>query len=680
MSEIRKKYIEFLVVLSIFVTMGFTFQIPPKDNDDQKKLEKVKEINQEAQKLNDEANSLYSEIAEYDDSDPKNTEIIEKLKNKALKFQLEALELQKEANFIEYNVLNNNLAELKSKYSINNDIPIELKIQEEQAGELFYKAEKLRNEAYLLEKDELEMRFSKLSGAQEYERTGIESLEQLKDIFAGNQTIETNTYSNPNAGENDKTVEINEELLKSFLNYLNRKDSFLTVNKYYSILYSDSITASSIRNAWDDYLYADISSTQTDEAYETGTDDALNIPDEVEPGDISADLIEDDIEKTNTDIYKDVIFKIQVAADKSQLPQHSLQKIYEGNKTVKMINENGWNKYSIGDFKSYAEADVFRGLLKVGDAFIVAYKDGTKIDTPEMLKEQKRSANKEISSADISGGVIFKVQIAADKVKLSENQLAAIYGGNEPVALREEDGWYKYSVGTLNTYEQAVALNKSTHVKGSFVVAFRDGIRIPLNDARKGKLSETSLNEDIVFKVQVAADKKQLSSEKLHVIYSGYEKINRFEEDGWYKYAVGEFNNFNDANEFRKNCNVKGAFVVAFKGDKKINVLDAKKSLICHDPIIHKDWMNNSELVFKVQIAASSEELPVNKIKKICCIEPDVYLIEENGWFKYSIGNFKLYQNALELKNNSRVDGAFVVAYKNGQKINIKEAIEISKK
>ncbi len=171
-----------------------------------------------------------------------------------------------------------------------------------------------------------------------------------------------------------------------------------------------------------------------------------------------------------------------------------------------------------------------------------------------------------------------------------------------------------------------------------------------------------------------------MSSEKLHAIYSGYEKISRFEEDSWYKYSVGEFNNYNDANEFRKICGAKGAFVIAFKGNNKMNVLEAKKAQKCFDPVINKNWISeNKVLIFKVQIAASPSELSVNQIKNICCIETNVYLTEENDWFKYSIGNFSSYQKALQLKKISGVNGAFIVAYKKGQKINIKEAIKLSK-
>ena len=64
-------------------------------------------------------------------------------------------------------------------------------------------------------------------------------------------------------------IDINEELLQSFLNYLNKKDSFLTTNSYYNILYSDSLSASSIRKAWDEYLYSELKYPKEDQADNT---------------------------------------------------------------------------------------------------------------------------------------------------------------------------------------------------------------------------------------------------------------------------------------------------------------------------------------------------------------------------------------------------------------------------
>ena len=442
-----------------------------------------------------------------------------------------------------------------------------------------------------------------------------------------------------------------------------------------------------MRNTWEDYLYAEKQVLISEESVITDTTTEEILKDIALQSD---DLSYDDSKEITTKSYDqpedviddDIIYKVQIAADKIPLSQNTLRRIYNGKKEIKMISEEGWSKYSIGDFNTFSEADNYKKTLNVSDAFVVAYKNSVKVDLFALKSERKKPAyEKGKIASDLPEGLIFKVQIAANKVKMSKNELNNIYKGDEPIDMITEDGWYKYSVGKSGTYEHAVNLKESVKVDGMFIVAYKDGIKVPLYLAMKGKIPVvTSTENNIVFKVQIAADKRLLSSEKLHAIYSGYEKINRFEEDNWYKYSVGEFNNFNDANEFRKNCGAKGAFVIAFKGNNKMNVLEAKKAQKCFDPIINKNWISkNTDLIFKVQIAASPGKLSVNQIKNICCIELNVYLTEENDWFKYSIGNLKSYQEAIELKKISGVNGAFIVAYKNGQKINTKKAIKLSK-
>ena len=246
--------------------------------------------------------------------------------------------------------------------------------------------------------------------------------------------------------------------------------------------------------------------------------------------------------------------------------------------------------------------------------------------------------------------------------------------------MSQEEGWFKYSVGSYNSFEQAANLKKAVEAQGAFIVAYHNGVKTPLYLARKRKVLQVSPKENIVFKVQIAADTKALSSEVLHKLYSGYENIKRYDENGWNKYAIGEFNTFNEANEFRKSCKVKGAFVIAFRGNEKLNVLEAKKMKHYADPTIITDWIaNNEQVVFRVQIAASSNEMSVNQIKNIYCFEPKVYLSKVAGWFKYSIGNFNRYQSAIGLKKDSGVKGAFVVAYKNGEKLSLTRALKMSK-
>ena len=656
------------ILLSVIIFTGFTDKDLPLEKEDQKKLEKALKLNQEAQGFLDKANALYSTLAQYDKSDESNSKKIGKIEKDAIEFQLKALKLQGEANWLERSVYKKIIPLLKSDYS-NNNITVELSLLEERIEELFFKAENFKDEAEKLGKDESYTRFSKLSEAQKLEKESIVTQKELISYYLGEKTID---LKNQNVGSQyEKEIVINDDLLRAYMNYVNSQDTMITVGVFRNLMYSDQFSASSFRDTWDNYIYTDVVYTDRTDSLE------INIIAEADA----------EITDTETDQYKDTekedilneaIYKVQIAANGSPLSQHHLKKIYDGNKKVQMVTEDGWYKYSIGDFDSYAEAEEFKRSLKITDAFVVAYTDNKKVDLLALNKDNKAS-KKQITTSVIKG-LIFKVQIAASRNKLSDAYLKEIYNGNETIDVLTEDNWYKYSLGGFNKYDQALGLKNQINVDGAFIVAYQNGVKVPLYHAKKGVVS-TGKSEQIVFKVQIAADVKPLNSEKLHSIYSGYENIKMFEEDGWVKYSIGEFKTFNEANTLRENSNVDGAFVIAFRGNEKMNVLEAKRMTKCKDPVFNTDWLStNTELVFKVQIAASLKELNRNQIKKICCIEEDVYVTKEDEWYRYSIGSFGSYINAVQLKQISDVNGAFIVAYKNGRKLELKEAMKLLNK
>jgi len=83
-------------------------------------------------------------------------------------------------------------------------------------------------------------------------------------------------------------------------------------------------------------------------------------------------------------------------------------------------------------------------------------------------------------------------------------------------------------------------------------------------------------------------------------------------------------------------------------------------------------------IFYKIQIAATRKSpLRTDKFfREKFHIDQHVDLAEQEGWRKYMIGNFETYASANEFSRRTRekVPDAFVVAYKNAQRIPIKEA------
>lgn len=89
---------------------------------------------------------------------------------------------------------------------------------------------------------------------------------------------------------------------------------------------------------------------------------------------------------------------------------------------------------------------------------------------------------------------------------------------------------------------------------------------------------------------------------------------------------------------------------------------------------------NSGKPVFKVQILASSTALPANSSRFKG--QTGVASYKEGGMFKYTIGESVNYGeiNRLRASLAEQFPGCFVVAFKNGEKVNVNEAIKESRR
>jgi hypothetical protein len=79
--------------------------------------------------------------------------------------------------------------------------------------------------------------------------------------------------------------------------------------------------------------------------------------------------------------------------------------------------------------------------------------------------------------------VFYMVQIAAHTIQLLPDNLKNIYNGNMPIQELREDGWFKYTLGRYKTFEEAEKLLNQVKVARAFVVAYKNGKRVPLKEA-----------------------------------------------------------------------------------------------------------------------------------------------------------------------------------------------------
>jgi len=81
-----------------------------------------------------------------------------------------------------------------------------------------------------------------------------------------------------------------------------------------------------------------------------------------------------------------VVFKVQLAA----FDEFDLRDLTENGSDLKIIDDDGYIKYVLGQFRDYKMADKFKKKLRkigVKEAWIVPYKDGKRVALKEVLTE-----------------------------------------------------------------------------------------------------------------------------------------------------------------------------------------------------------------------------------------------------------------------------------------------------
>ena len=225
---------------------------------------------------------------------------------------------------------------------------------------------------------------------------------------------------------------------------------------------------------------------------------------------------------------------------------------------------------------------VSKGGKPVKYGSTVASNNSDKKGNKKNLVGITKSGENESQNTSVEG-FIFRVQIAACRVRLDKETLKGIYNGLSPIMELHEDNWYKYAIGEFTTYKSARQLRDKSNIPGVFVIAYLNGKRIKITPAIAFKkftvkTDITTLNPNLIqYRIQIASSKTMLSDNYLKNIYNGTVKIEVIKEDGWNKYMLLAGKTFKEANDLLKKVSVPGAFIVVYHQNKRIDVQTAIK-------------------------------------------------------------------------------------------------------
>ena len=111
-------------------------------------------------------------------------------------------------------------------------------------------------------------------------------------------------------------------------------------------------------------------------------------------------------------------------------------------------------------------------------------KEVTPKETTESIKPEKTAEPKKVEKKEAQ--IVFKVQILASSKQIplkSEN-----FNGLNTISKEPYKNLTRYMYGQTNSYKQAKLLKSNADLKGyttSFIVAYKEGVRIPVNEAVK---------------------------------------------------------------------------------------------------------------------------------------------------------------------------------------------------
>jgi hypothetical protein len=445
-------------------------------------------------------------------------------------------------------------------------------------------------------------------------------------------TIDTDTYNYSDTASNNNYVDYTDNQYTNTVdnNYSdttnqvtnNYNQNTYTDNQNNNDTYSDSQNYNNVTNN------TDLNNNYNNNTYTDNQSDTYT------------NNVADNNNYTPSNTYSDGLsFKVQIAASYNKpLDKVALANKHNINQPINEDKIGNWYKYTVGDFKEKDDANALRKQIGVNGAFIAPYNYGSRVEQDEALalmrqrnvstvntgslKDAKMVVSLSSDPEIISKRVFYAVQVAASKKPLSDSYIRTKFNVDGSIYQDYVDGWYKYSVGVFGGFEEANQLKRRLRgekVEGAFVVAYHNNKRIDANEAKKisnnqsstytpsgtynsntgGYYSTTTFNDassivqsstnskiyqnKVYYTVQIAASKKKLSNEFFKNTYGINEPIFNDAVEGWNKYSIGVFDNFKDANNYRKKISrekgIKGVFVAAYHNDKRIPQQDARKML-----------------------------------------------------------------------------------------------------
>ncbi len=180
-----------------------------------------------------------------------------------------------------------------------------------------------------------------------------------------------------------------------------------------------------------------------------------------------------------------------------------------------------------------------------------------------------------------------------------------------------------------------------------------------------------SNNDKYEFRVQIAASQAPLSIGQVQAIYKGNMPVVETKEGKYYKYQIKGFDFLSEAQRACSETKVDNAYIEAYQFSERSQLSAAAKASAKRQGITHK-----TDIEFAVQFAASRVRLTEDQLSEIYHYAQPPRIVFENNWYKYQVYAGNNLENAFGILEALNIKKAFVVAYKNGEKLRLYQAIQ----
>lgn len=286
-------------------------------------------------------------------------------------------------------------------------------------------------------------------------------------------------------------------------------------------------------------------------------------------------------------------FTVQIGNSTDNLSIEQIGKILSIS-NVRVINDSNQTYYHVGQYEELELAVEQKIFLEIDgiDGEVIGLVNGKKVELGPQAKdiEDKYRLEGGFSGNEslISKDVIYRVQIGAFKNPISRN---VFDGVNDLIELQGDDGLTRYLTGSYRTIEKAASRKIDVLLdgfEGAFIVAYKNGKRISLEDAGHEvdsaviKSPENSMDkEKVSFKVQIGAYKEHVPADVMDKMIS-IGNVKTVRQSGLTRYLVGDYRSYDEANAKKEELLKQGlgdAFLVGSFNGKIISVEEANQIL-----------------------------------------------------------------------------------------------------